>query len=226
MGERRRRVDPSGLGVLEGYAHGPGATARMSAAAMERVAAARGVVVVEGVSDLIAVETLAGRLGRDLASEGVVVLPMGGAQAVTRVLLELTARGVRVLGGLCDVGEERYVWRGLEAAGLGAPACRSEASELGFFVCVADLEHELIRAVSPSQVERLLESQGDLAAFRTMQRQPGWCEADREAQLHRWIRAGARRSLRYARLLTEAFDLGRAPLPLVGLIEHTQAADG
>lgn len=211
--------------MLAGYEHGPDATARMTAAAMQCVEDVRGVVLVEGVSDLIAVETLAARLGRDLAAEGVVVVPMGGAQAVTRVLLELTARGVRVLGGLCDAGEERYVRRGLASAKLGAPASRSELAELGFFVCVDDLEQELIRAVPLARVDRLLESNGDLAAFRTLQQQPGWCDAAHDAQLHRWLRAGARRSLRYARLLTEALDLDRAPLPLLALLERTQIDD-
>src|SRR3954447_3245756 len=49
------------------------------------------VVLVEGTSDEIAVRALASRLGRDLDGEGVRVLPIGGAQAIRRVLASLPA---------------------------------------------------------------------------------------------------------------------------------------
>ncbi|MGI9016357.1 MAG: TOPRIM nucleotidyl transferase/hydrolase domain-containing protein [Euzebya sp.] len=44
------------------------------------------VVLVEGVSDQVAVESLAARYGRDLTSEGVQVIPMGGAMGIGRFL--------------------------------------------------------------------------------------------------------------------------------------------
>ena len=47
---------------------------------------ARAVVLVEGESGRIAVETLSARRGRDLTAEGVAVAPIGGAQAIARVL--------------------------------------------------------------------------------------------------------------------------------------------
>ncbi len=43
-------------------------------------------MLVEGLSDKLALETLALRRGRDLAAEGVSVLPVGGAQALGRFL--------------------------------------------------------------------------------------------------------------------------------------------
>jgi len=58
---------------------------------------ARAVVLVEGVSDQIAVETLAGRRGRDLAAEGIAVLPVGGAHGVGRYL----ARGASSVTPAC-----------------------------------------------------------------------------------------------------------------------------
>ena len=85
------------------------------------VATSRGtVIMVEGASDRVAVETLAARLGRDLADEGVDVLELGGATNVGRVLVELLGerRGLR-LAGLYDEAEERFFARGLERAGLG-----------------------------------------------------------------------------------------------------------
>ena len=43
-------------------------------------------VLVEGTSDRLAVEALAGRRGRDLAAEGVAVVPMGGFGNLPRFL--------------------------------------------------------------------------------------------------------------------------------------------
>jgi predicted ATP-dependent endonuclease of OLD family len=42
----------------------------------------RAVILVEGVSDQRAVEAVAERRRRDLAAEGVAVVPIGGAQAI------------------------------------------------------------------------------------------------------------------------------------------------
>ena len=172
-------------------------------------------MLVEGVSDRVAVETLAERHGRDLAAEGVSVMSIGGAQAVGRVLLELGPQGRNVrLAGLCDAGEERDFRRGLERAGLGSPATRAEMAELGFYVCDADLEDELIRALGAAAVEEVLEAQGDLRPFRTMQKQPQWNGRPIEDQLRRFMGSGARRKIRYAPLLVDALDLARMPQPL------------
>ncbi|MGA9833870.1 MAG: TOPRIM nucleotidyl transferase/hydrolase domain-containing protein, partial [Trebonia sp.] len=75
-----------GEGLLAGYVTGPAAATEATVMALARADAARAVVLVEGVSDQIAVETLAGRRGRDLAAEGIVVLPTGGAHGVARYL--------------------------------------------------------------------------------------------------------------------------------------------
>src|SRR5438270_7291637 len=69
---------------------------------------AHAVVLVEGISDQIAVETLAVRLGRDLAGEGIAVVPIGGAHAIGRFLTRLGPQGANTrLAGLYDIGEER-----------------------------------------------------------------------------------------------------------------------
>ena len=116
---------------------------------MEPTAVApRGVVLVEGTSDQVAVETLAGRRGRNLDAEGISIVPMGGAQAIGGFLDRFGPRGLDVrLAGLCDSGEEGDFQRGLERAGLGADLTRADMERLGFYVCVADLEDELIRAL-------------------------------------------------------------------------------
>src|ERR1700750_2446741 len=96
----------------------------------------RAVVLVEGVSDQVALETLAERRGRDLEAEGVRVLPIGGAQAIRRVLEELAGRRAPS-AGLCDEAEPPSFARGFAHAGLDSR----------FDVCVVDLEDELIRAL-------------------------------------------------------------------------------
>jgi hypothetical protein len=179
------------------------------------------VVLVEGISDRVALETLAERHGRDLEREGISVVPIGGAQAIGRFLIELGPRGRDVrLAGLCDAGEERDFRRGLELAGLGVPATRSEMEGLGFYVCVADLEDELIRALGAAAVEEVVEAQGDLRSFRTLQKQPAWDGRPREEQLRRFMGSGGRRKIRYARLLVDALDLAHMPQPLERVLAH------
>lgn len=176
---------------------------------------AHAVVLVEGLSDRFALEALAGRRGRDLAAEGIVVMPIGGAQAIGRFVDLYGPRGLGLrLGGLCDAGEEREFRRGLERAGLGSPATRADLEGLGFYVCDADLEDELIRALGADAVERVVEAHGDLRSFRTLQKQPEWRDRAVEEQLRRFFGSGESRKLRYARLLVEALDLARVPRPL------------
>jgi hypothetical protein len=188
---------------------------------------ARGVVLVEGISDRIALETLAERRGRDLAGDGVVVLPIGGAQAIGRYLKLYGPRGLGLaLAGLCDAGEEREYRRGLERAGLGSQLTRSDMEALGFYVCEADLEEELIRALGAERVERVVEANGDLRSFRTLQKQPEWRGRPTEEQLRRYMGSGGRRKIRYARLLVEELDLARVPRPLDGVLRHVAFAPG
>jgi hypothetical protein len=174
-----------------------------------------GVVLVEGISDQVAVETLAGRRGRNLAAEGISVVPMGGAQAVGGFLDRFGPRGLDVrLSGLCDAGEEGDFQRGLERAGLGSGLDRAGMERLGFYVCVVDLEDELIRALGAASVEQVVDAEGDLGSFRTLQKQPAWQGRTTEEQLRRFMGSGGSRKIRYARLLVEALDLTRVPRPL------------
>jgi hypothetical protein len=176
------------------------------------------IVLVEGVSDQVALETLAARRGRDLAREGVAIVPIGGAQAVGRFLERFAAAGT-VLAGLCDAGEEAVYRRSLERAGLGSGLGRAEMERLGFYVCDADLEDELIRALGADGVEAVLRAQGHLGSFRTFQKQPEWRGRSTEAQLRRFFGSSAGK-IRYARPLVEALDLSRVPRPLDGVLAH------
>jgi hypothetical protein len=182
---------------------------------------ARAVVLVEGISDKLALEALAERRGRDLDEEGISVMPIGGAQAIGRFLKTFgpDGRGLR-LAGLCDAAEEREFRRGLERAGLGSNLTRAEMERLGFYVCVADLEDELIRALGAASVERVVEAHGDLAPFRTLQKQSAWQGRPIEEQLRRFMGSGGRRKIRYARFLVETLDLDRVPRPLDRVLAH------
>jgi hypothetical protein len=175
----------------------------------------RAVVLVEGVSDQSAVEALAERRGRNLDAEGVAVVPIGGAQAIGRFLHRFGPQGLGLkLAGLCDEKEEGDFRRGLERAGLGSDLTRRDMERLGFYVCVADLEEELIRALGAPAVEQVVEAQGDLGSFRTLQKQPQWQGRPVEDQLRRFMGSGGRRKIRYGRFLVEGLDLTRVPRPL------------
>jgi len=182
---------------------------------------ARALLVVEGVSDQIAIETLAERRGIDLAGARIRVVPLAGAHRIGRFLEELGPRsdGLR-LTGLCDAGEEPVFRRALERAGLGSDLDREEMEQLGFYVCVADLEDELIRALGVAAAEEIVRANGDLQRFRKLQQMPAWRGRATDEQLRRFIAAGARRKARYARLLVDALDLERVPRPLDRVLAH------
>jgi hypothetical protein len=181
----------------------------------------RAVVLVEGLSDRSAVEALAERRGRDFAAEGIAVVPIGGAQAIRRALDLYGPPGLDLaLAGLCDVGEERSFRRGLESAGLGSDLTREGMERLGFYVCEADLEDELIRAVGAEVAERVVETHGDIGPFRTLQKQPEWRGRPLHEQLRRFFGSGGRRKIRYARFLVDALELDGVPKPLDGVLRH------
>jgi hypothetical protein len=172
-------------------------------------------VIVEGASDQVALETLAARTGRDLQGLGTSIVAIGGAHAIRRFLEQLVARDGNVrVAGLCDAGQEGYFKRALEGAGLGAGLDREGMARLGFFVCVEDLEDELIRALGREAVEGVIEAQGELRSFRSFQRQPAQADVAVPAQLRRFMGTHAGRKAQYARALVEALDLARVPEPL------------
>ncbi len=171
------------------------------------VAGARAVVLVEGMSDQVALETLAERRGRVLRSEKVFIVRMGGATNIGRFLDLLGPHGSNVrLAGLCDAAEEGYFRRALARAGLGTGLSSAGMEALGFYVCVADLEDELIRALGAATVEQVIEEHGE-------GRSP-------ERQLRRFMGTRAGRKSQYARLLVGALDLTRVPRPLDRVLTH------
>jgi len=209
MAARLEDVDEASLAAVT-EAAGAGRAALAAAAARARSdPGSCAVVLVEGMSDQAAVRTLAERSGRDLRRDGVFVVPMGGATNIGHFvgLFGPGGFGVR-LAGLCDQGEERDFRRGLDRVGPGAP----------YFVCVADLEDELIRALGTRRVEELIEAEGERGPFQTFTRQPAHRDSPRERQLRRFMGTRSGRKIRYGHLLAAALDLARVPGPLAGLL--------
>jgi hypothetical protein len=182
----------------------------------------RAVVLVEGISDQLALEALAQRRGRNLEAEGVSVVPMGGAQAIGGFLNRFGPQGLNLrLAGLCDAGEERDFKRALEQAGLGSDLDRAAMERLGFYVCVSDLEDELTRSMGAAALERVIAAESELRSFRTFQKQPAKRDLPYEEQLWRFM---WNRKQRYATLLVHALDLTRVPRPLDGVLAYVSRA--
>ena len=209
---------------LAGVTEAAGSSSAALSAAAARARSDPGacaVVLVEGMSDQAALQALAARRGRDLRGEGVFVVPMGGATNIGHFLGLFGPRGFGVrLAGLCDEGEESDFRRGLERAGLGAAADRASLAGLGFFVCVADLEDELIRSLGVRRVAELIEAEGELGPFQTFTRQPAQRSRPREQQLRRFMGTRSGRKIRYGHVLAAALDLTRVPGPLAGVLSR------
>ncbi len=204
---------------LHGYSRGPGATVRATHRALRNVEDAEALILVEGVSDQIAVETLARRQGRDLMAEGLVVLPVGGAQAIGHYARRFgpLGQGLQVRG-MCDADAVDAVRSGLARSGLGRVDPGDDLGAWGFHVCVEDLEDELVRAVGVEEVQSILDTQHELRSFRTLQRQPEWRGRPVTDQLRRFLGSKSTRNMRYARLLVEAAAPDRIPRPLSNVL--------
>ncbi|MFF3209039.1 TOPRIM nucleotidyl transferase/hydrolase domain-containing protein [Streptomyces sp. NPDC002886] len=193
--------DAGGLGDV-----GDAAEAADAARGLAARLPVRTVVLLEGASDAEAVGALAEARGRNLAAEGICVLPMGGAMSVARFARFLGPRGLGLrLTGLCDERERDFYARGWERAGAGPE---------GFFVCAADLEDELIRALGVPRVEELVREEGDHRALRTFLRQPAQQGRAAEQQVRRFLGTKKGRKIRYGRVLVEALGPDRVPAPL------------
>jgi hypothetical protein len=181
----------------------------------------RTIVAVEGLSDEAALLALADRREIDLSALGVRIAWIGGAHGIGRFLAE-RPRDVAV-AGLCDAAEEHVFRRALERSGFGTSLTREKMEQVGFYVCEADLEDELIRSHGAEAVETVLEQEDDLDRFRMFQHQPAQRGRPLEAQLHRFLRTTSGRNVHYARVLIEALDSNRFPRPLDRLVTHVAA---
>lgn len=178
----------------------------------------RVVVLVEGHSDRIALETLARRLDLDLLGAGVEIVVMDGVTNIRACAARYGPPGLDVpLVGLYDAPQEGYVRRGLAAAGL---------PEEDFFACTDDLEDELLRALGVDAVEAVIEAAGEGRSRRLLARMPAQRGWTREAVLRRFLGSQSGRKARYAELLVDALPLADVPAPLSAVLARaTGAAD-
>ena len=172
------------------------------------------VVLVEGDSDAAAVSTIAARISTAHAV-GLRVVSANGVTNYRRLVARIRADHptCRIVG-LYDEPEERVVRRALESAGFGSPVRRVDLERLGFHACVADLEDEFIRAMGVERVEQVVAEQGELDAFRILQRQPAQRGRPVDQQLRRFMGTKSTRKIRYGHLLASAVDLDACPRPL------------
>jgi hypothetical protein len=172
-------------------------------------------ILVEGWSDQAALESLARRRDRDLTAEGIGIVPMGGITNIGKFAEALGPRGLGLrLAALYDAAEEPKVLRAVHRMGLGGERTREAMEAAGFFVCDADLEDELIRALGTAAVERVLDVEGELESFRRFQDQPAQRGRSTHAHLRRFMGTRARRKIRYGALLVDALQLEHTPRAL------------
>ncbi|MFE1577785.1 TOPRIM nucleotidyl transferase/hydrolase domain-containing protein [Streptomyces fradiae] len=182
-------------------AGGPGDPARELAARL----GVRAAVLLEGRSDVAALDALAAGRGRDLAAEGICAVSMGGATNVGHYTRVLGPEGLGLrLTGLCDERERPHYARCLD--------------ERDLFVCVADLEDELIRALGVARVRELAEREGESRVLRTFLNQPAQRDRTPRQQLRRFIGTKAGRKIHYGRALVEALPPAETPAPLAALL--------
>ena len=160
----------------------------------------RAVVLVEGVSDRSALEALAQRRGREPRGRGRFRRADRGCAGHRALPGSVRPQGLDVqLAGLCDAGEEGDFKRGLERAGLGSNLTRADMEALGFYVCVEDLEDELMHALGTAGVLAVVEAAGEHGSFHTLQNQPAQRRRTTEEQLRRFFGTRSGRKAQYAR---------------------------
>lgn len=175
-------------------------------------------VLLEGASDVAAVRALAVRAGVDLGR--VRLVELGGVTNVAKALTELQQEwpDAEVLG-LCDAAEAGVVVRALQEQGLYV----QDAEDLpiyGFFVCVADLEEELIRALGADRAVAVIERLGLGGKLTTLRNQEAWRDRPLEQQLRRFCGSASGRKELLAEAFADALEPDAAPEPLRMLIDR------
>jgi hypothetical protein len=172
----------------------------------------RAVALVEGRSDRAALSAAARLLGRDLETERVAVVAMGGVTNLVRCVRAAAAVAPGVpLVALCDAAEDRWLRAALPR--LPVPVVLER--------CDRDLEDELLRALGTPRALDVLAAQGELTAFRVLQGQPAQRARAVEAQLHRFLGVASGRKERLAAPLTAALAPDELPAPFVAVLAAT-----
>ncbi len=176
------------------------------------------VVLLEGGSDVAAIEAVVRVLGRD--DHGVRYVDMQGVTNVRAHLerLRFQEPETEVLG-MCDASGSGFVMRALEEGG----AWLQDASDLptyGFVVCEADLEDELLRALGPDRAIAAIEGIGLAAKLTHFRQEAAWQDRPVMEQLHRFAGAGSGRKEAVDAALAAALTPEDVPEPLRMLAER------
>lgn len=177
---------------------------------------ARVAILVEGESDRVAILTLASRRGLNLDARGVSVVSLEGGGGISTFLALIGPQGLDLsVAGMCDEDHEGN-WRdALNASGLSV-ADRAAMNAAGFFVCSTDLEDELFGTLGDTQVEAVINAEGDGQAFATFSQQPSQAGKSHHELLLAFVK---KQKVRWAPLLVDALDISTGvPQPLDGVL--------
>jgi hypothetical protein len=182
------------------------------------------VVLLEGRSDVAALEVLIAASHMAAQAGNVELVDMGGVTNVRRYVNDVvaTGRAHRVLG-LCDARETRYFVRALSThcPQITGP---STMAAFGFHVCGSDLEDELIRTLGADRVRAVLDTLGLAESFDQFRRQPAWRDRPLHAQLQRFAGVASGRKAVFAAGLAAAISPTSAPAPLQALLLQIETA--
>lgn len=175
-------------------------------------------VLLEGASDVAAVRALAVAAGVDL--DLVRLVDLGGVTNVERALTGLDQQhpGGEVVG-LCDAAEAGVVVKALRRRGLFLRDA-DDLPSYGFFVCVADLEDELIRALGADRAVAVIERVGLGGKLTTLRGQLAWRDRPLLEQLRRFCGVASGRKELLAAAFAESLDADAVPEPLRMLLDR------
>jgi hypothetical protein len=176
-------------------------------------------VLLEGASDVAAVQAASERAGLELGDAGVRLIDMGGATNVRRHLLDAARAPTspRVLG-MCDIKEGGFFVRALRELECDVSSV-DELPRWGFQLCDRDLEDELMRALGPDGVRRVLDGLRLSGRFATFTRQPAWVARDFHDQARRFAGVASGRKEVMAGALTATLEPEALPPPLRQLLD-------
>jgi hypothetical protein len=179
-------------------------------------------VLLEGASDVAAVQAASERAGLELGDAGVRLIDMGGATNVRRHLLDAARAPTspRVLG-MCDIKEGGFFVRALRELECDVSSV-DELPRWGFQLCDRDLEDELMRALGPDGVRRVLDSLRLSGRFATFTRQPAWAARDFHEQARRFAGVASGRKEVMAAALAATLDPEALPSPLRQLLDDLE----
>lgn len=175
-------------------------------------------VLLEGPSDVAALEAVLATRAPAVPRTAYRLVDMGGVTNTDAHLRAAAARPAPVLG-LCDEREAWVVVGALRRQGVAVAGERA-LDRHGFFVCRADLEEELIRALGVEECLVLLRRLGLGGRFATFSGQPAWAGRPVGARLHRFMGVASGRKVRLAGAMAAALPPERVPPPIARLVDR------